>query len=179
MNEIQRIGVLTGGGDCPGLNAVVRAVVKSAQNLYGWEVMGIEDGFDGLIFPERAHRLTAADVRGILPRGGTILGTSNRGNPFAYRATPDSKPIDMSRRVVENVGELGIDALVVIGGDGTLAIGQDLLALGVPLVGIPKTIDNDLSGTDAISLPFGQLLNFSGDLGADGHHVGLNPGVFG
>ena len=148
MEGIRRIGLLTGGGDCPGLNAVVRAVVRSAELLYDWEVMGIEDGFDGLIFPERARRLTTADVRGILPRGGTILGTSNRGNPFAFRSGPDSGPVDLSSRVVENIHQLGIDALVVIGGDGTLAMAQEFLKLGVPLVGIPKTIDNDLAGTD-------------------------------
>ncbi|HZT08528.1 MAG TPA: ATP-dependent 6-phosphofructokinase [Chloroflexota bacterium] len=146
--KIRRIGVLTGGGDCPGLNAVVRAVVKSANNLYGWEVVGIEDGFDGLIFPERSHLLTPAEVRGILPRGGTILGTTNRGNPFSYVMRPGSDPVDVSDRVLTNLRELGIDALVVIGGDGTLAIAQDLMKLGVRVVGIPKTIDNDLSGTD-------------------------------
>lgn len=148
METIRRIGVLTGGGDCPGLNAVVRAVVKSAGILYGWEVMGIEDGFDGLIFPERTRPLTPTDVRGILPRGGTILGASNRGNPFAYRADAESGPVDLSAKVLENLDRLSIDALVVIGGDGTLSIAQDFLRLGVRVVGIPKTIDNDLSGTD-------------------------------
>ena len=114
-----RVGVLTGGGDCPGVNAVVRAVVKTAINLYGWEVVGIEDGFDGLIYPERSRLLTLHDVRGILPRGGTILGTTNRGNPFAYRPShdPDQAPVDLSDQVVDNVRRLGIDALVVIGGD--------------------------------------------------------------
>jgi ATP-dependent phosphofructokinase / diphosphate-dependent phosphofructokinase len=144
---IRKIGVLTGGGDCPGLNAVVRAVVKSAKNLYGWEVMGVEDGFDGIIFPERCRPLTVDDVRGILPRGGTILGTTNRGNPFSY---PDryGKAVDLSRAVVENLEKLGIDGLVVIGGDGTLSIAQEFSEIGVKIVGIPKTIDNDLSGTD-------------------------------
>lgn len=148
METIRRIGVLTGGGDAPGLNAVVRAVVKSARNLYGWEVIGVEDGFDGLIFPERTHPLTPVEVRGILPRGGTILGTSNRGNPFAYRADAESEPVDLSAKVLENLERLAIDALVVIGGDGTLSIAQDFFRLGVRVVGIPKTIDNDLSGTD-------------------------------
>jgi 6-phosphofructokinase 1 len=129
---------------------VVRAVVKSARNVYGWDVLGIEDGFDGLIFPERCRPLTLDDVRGILPRGGTILGTTNRGNPFAYRPSddPEQEPVDLSDRVIENVERLGIDALVVIGGDGTLAIARELAEKGVRLVGIPKTIDNDLSGTD-------------------------------
>jgi phosphofructokinase-like protein len=147
---IRRIGVTTGGGDCPGLNAVVRAVVKSAHNLYGWDVVGIEDGFDGLIYPERARPLTLDSVRGILPRGGTILGTTNRGNPFAFRPVgdPDAAPLDLSDRVVANIRELGIDALIVIGGDGTLSIALELANMGVRLVGIPKTIDNDLDGTD-------------------------------
>lgn len=148
MERIRRIGILTGGGDCPGLNAVVRAVVKSAGNLYGWEVMGIEDGFDGLLAEDRVHQLTAASVRGILPRGGTILGAANRGNPFAFRPDDSSETIDLSARVVENLGRFGIEALVVIGGDGTLAMAQEFAHMGVNLVGIPKTIDNDLSGTD-------------------------------
>src|SRR5438093_13585643 len=147
-DSIHRIGVLTGGGDCPGVNAVVRAVVKTAINLYGWEVVGIEDGFDGLLNPERNRPLTLDSVRGILPRGGTILGTTNRSNPFAYRETPESAPRDVSERVVDQLGQLGIDALVVIGGDGTLAIAQEFSGMGVRLVGVPKTIDNDLMGTD-------------------------------
>lgn len=146
--DIRRIGVLTGGGDTPGLNAVVRAVVKSARNVYGWEVIGIEDGFDGLINPEHAHPLTHTDVRGILPRGGTILGTSNRGNPFAVTKDGDGKPVDLSAQVLENVTRLGIDALVVIGGDGTLSIAKEFFELGLRVVGVPKTIDNDLAGTD-------------------------------
>jgi ATP-dependent phosphofructokinase / diphosphate-dependent phosphofructokinase len=147
-SSIRRIGVLTGGGDAPGLNAVIRAVVKSARNLYGWDVLGVEDGFDGLINPEKAYPLTADNVRGILPRGGTILGTNNRGNPFKYRGNPDEPLDDASRRVIENIKKLGIDALAVIGGDGTLAIAHEFSQLGVPIVGIPKTIDNDLVGTD-------------------------------
>lgn len=147
-DAIHRIGVLTGGGDAPGLNAVVRAVVKAARNLHGWEVVGIEDGFDGLINPERARPLTHADVRGILPRGGTILGTSNRGNPFAV-GDGMGRTVDHSMKVMDNVSLLGLDALVVIGGDGTLSIAQAFHKLGLPVVGVPKTIDNDISGTDA------------------------------
>ncbi len=143
-----RIGVLTGGGDAPGLNAVVRAIVKASHTLHGWDVLGIEEGFVGLIDTGRTRLLTPEDVRGILPRGGTILGASNRGNPFLYQAAPELPPVDMSERVVENVKRLGIDALIVIGGDGTLSIAQELTSMGVRLVGIPKTIDNDLSGTD-------------------------------
>lgn len=148
MERIRRVGVLTGGGDCPGLNAVVRAVVKSAHHVHGWEIVGIEDGFDGLIYPERSHPLTPGDVRGILPRGGTILGTTNRRNPFAYSVEGSLEPVDLSERVVQNIRSLDIDALVVIGGDGTLGIADQFCEMGVRLVGIPKTIDNDLSGTD-------------------------------
>jgi len=148
QTKIRRIGVLTGGGDCPGLNAVVRAVVKSANNRYGWEVVGIEEGFDGLIDSASARVLTSADVRGILPRGGTILGASNRGNPFAYRPEPGAPAVDLSARVLQSIEKLGLDALVVIGGDGTLSIAHEFAQLGVSVVGIPKTIDNDLSGTD-------------------------------
>ncbi|MEA2641399.1 MAG: ATP-dependent phosphofructokinase / diphosphate-dependent phosphofructokinase, partial [Chloroflexota bacterium] len=148
MAPIHRIGVLTGGGDAPGLNAVVRAVVKSAHTLYGWEVYGIEDGFDGLIHAERTQPMTPAHVRGILPRGGTILGTTNRGNPFSYRLEGHLEPTDVSGRCMENLTQLQLDGLVVIGGDGTLAIAREFSRIGVPLVGIPKTIDNDLSGTD-------------------------------
>src|SRR5687768_7590732 len=135
QTEVHRIGVLTGGGDAPGLNAVVRAVVKSARNIYGWEVIGIEDGFDGLINPENAHPLTHADVRGILPRGGTILGTSNRGNPFA-KGDVDGKSVDLSAQVMDNARRLGLDALVVIGRDGTLSIAKEFFALGLPVVGV-------------------------------------------
>jgi 6-phosphofructokinase 1 len=116
--------------------------------MYGWEVIGIEDGFDGLIFPGRTRPLTHAHVRGILPRGGTILGTTNRGNPFAYARESSSEPENLSHHVIKRIGELGLDGLVVIGGDGTLAIAQEFNELGVKIVGIPKTIDNDLSGTD-------------------------------
>ncbi len=148
---MKRIGVLTGGGDCPGLNAVIRAVVKSAVGHYGWEVIGIEDGYDGLVGEPRFRVLTPADVQGILPRGGTILGTSNRGNPFAVPIRqPDGTVYyeDRSEQVVENIERLRLDALITIGGDGTLKIGLELIEKGVPIIGVPKTIDNDLAGTD-------------------------------
>jgi ATP-dependent phosphofructokinase / diphosphate-dependent phosphofructokinase len=149
--ENKRIGVLTGGGDCPGLNAVIRAVVKTAVGDYGWDVLGIEDGFEGLIQPGRIRPLTPADVRGILPRGGTILGSSNRANPFSYQVRQVGGGIreyDVSRDVVTHLDVLDLLALVVIGGDGTLRIGQDLGAMGARVVAVPKTIDNDLAGTD-------------------------------
>jgi 6-phosphofructokinase 1 len=145
----RRIGLLTGGGDCPGLNAVIRAVVLTAVRQYGSDVIGIEDGFDGLI-NDRTRSLTLDDVRGILTHGGTILGTSNRGNPFAWTVTRDGSRdvIDASKIVLERLEALRLDALIVIGGDGTLHIAHSLYQMGAPIVGIPKTIDNDISATD-------------------------------
>jgi 6-phosphofructokinase 1 len=145
----KRIGILTGGGDCPGLNAVIRAVVLSAVGSYGWEVLGIEDGFDGFLH-DRMRPLDLTDVRGILTQGGTILGTTNRGNPFAWPVVRDGRTevIDASREVLQRLESLHLDALLVIGGDGTLHIAHRLYEMGAPIVGIPKTIDNDISATD-------------------------------
>src|SRR5262245_20780786 len=143
---INRLGILTGGGDAPGLNAVIRAVVKSACNS-GIECVGIEDSFDGLIEPGRTRPLTPRDVTGILRLGGTILGTTNRGNPFAYPINTSVGTKDYSDRVIEMFHEMGLDALITIGGDGTLAIAHKFWLLGVPVVGVPKTIDNDIVGT--------------------------------
>lgn len=148
--KIRRIGVLTGGGDCPGLNAVIRAVVKTAIGNYSLSVTGFENGFGGLI-QNRARDLTMNDVVGILPRGGTILGTTNRDNPFKYQMVINGQKEfrDVSDRVIENINIQGIDALIVIGGDGSLSIGRELYEnKGLPVVGVPKTIDNDLSATD-------------------------------
>jgi len=147
---IQRIGLTTGGGDAPGLNAVIRAVVKAGRLHHQWEVLGIEDGFAGLLEPDRLRTLTPRDVSGILPRGGTILGTINRGNPFQHVTIKDEKEVaeDITPQLIENIKTVGMDAVVCIGGDGTLSIARDLYRLGVPIVGVPKTIDNDLSGTD-------------------------------
>jgi phosphofructokinase-like protein len=147
MPKLKRIGVLTGGGDAPGLNAVIRAVVKSGVN-HGIEVIGLEDSFDGLIEPNRSRVLTAKDVTGILRRGGTILGTVNRGDPFAYPVETSEGKQDYSQRVVDMFHRMGLDALVVIGGDGTLAIAHKFAKMGIPLVGVPKTIDNDIGGTE-------------------------------
>ena len=151
-SEIRTIGITTGGGDCPGLNAVIRAVVKSAVQNHGWEVLGIRDGFNGLIgdHPSGIVPLGVADVSGILPRGGTILGTTNRGNPFSLRTVEDGveRVVDLSDHVIDNARRIGIDALVVVGGDGTQRIGLGLYEKGLPVVGVPKTIDNDLSATD-------------------------------
>lgn len=148
-NTVRRLGVLTGGGDCPGLNAVIRAIVNAAINEYNWKVLGIEDGFEGLIQPGKVRPLALADVRGILPLGGTILGTTNRANPFHYEVETDEgvKIFDVSDDVVRHAQVLGIDVLVVIGGDGSLRIAQELIAKGLKIVGVPKTIDNDLQGT--------------------------------
>lgn len=144
-----RIGVLSGGGDAPGLNAVIRAVTKTAIFKYGWEVTGIIDGFEGLLTPTKTRQLTSWNTRGILFVGGTILGTTNRGNPFAHKTVVGGKEIveDMSPLVLANISELGLDCLVVIGGDGSLKIGDGLMKLGVPVIGVPKTIDNDLMAT--------------------------------
>ena len=138
--------MLTGGGDAPGLNAVIRAVVKSACNS-GIECIGLEDSFDGLIETGRSRVLTPRDVRGIMRLGGTILGTVNRGNPFAHPIETSDGTREYSARVIEMFHKMGIDALVCIGGDGTLAIAHKFYQMGIPLVGVPKTIDNDIVGT--------------------------------
>jgi ATP-dependent phosphofructokinase / diphosphate-dependent phosphofructokinase len=150
MSEVKTIGVVNGGGDAPGLNAVIRAVVRSATGAHSMRVIGIHNGFDGLIWTEGAKELTDESVSGILPRGGTILGTTNRGNPFGYRGKEDGKEVvhDYSSLCLENARRLGIDALIVIGGDGTLHIAHDFSRRGMKVVGVPKTIDNDLSATE-------------------------------
>src|SRR5438445_8819337 len=159
MPDIRCIGICTGGGDAPGLNAVIRAAVKSAILKYKWKVIGIPDGFDGLIWPERSRQLTLADVSGILPRGGTILGTTNRGNPFHYKTIENGEEVvrDISDQIIANARALGIDAIITIGGDGSQKIGLDLFRKGMNLVGVPKTIDNDLCATD-VTLGFDSAL---------------------
>jgi ATP-dependent phosphofructokinase / diphosphate-dependent phosphofructokinase len=159
MTPVTRIGVLTGGGDAPGLNAVIRAVVKSACNA-GIDVLGLQDGFDGLIEPNRSRPLTPENVTGILRLGGTILGTVNRGNPFAYPVSTSAGLLDYSARCIEMYRKLGLGALVVIGGDGTLAIAYEFYKRGVPIVGVPKTIDNDIVGT-VNSFGFDTAVNFA------------------
>ncbi|HAW50109.1 TPA: 6-phosphofructokinase [bacterium] len=143
-----RIGVSTGGGDCPGLNAVIRAVVKASLNL-GWEVIGIERGLEGLLDTRKIRHLTNKDIAGILNIGGTILGTTNKGNPFRMEVKEGRKIVikDVSDKVVEGFKKLKLDALVMIGGDGTLSIAKAFYEKGIPIVGVPKTIDNDISGT--------------------------------
>lgn len=147
---MKRIGVLTGGGDAPGLNAVIRAVTKTAILQYGCEVFGIRDGYDGFLGDNGILPLGLNDVRGILPRGGTILGAANRGNPYARKVIRDGKEItiDVSEEIVKGIQRLGLDALIVLGGDGTLHIAHELYEHGVPVIGVPKTIDNDIVHTD-------------------------------
>jgi len=145
-----RLGISTGGGDCPGLNAVIRAVTRSAILNYDWEVIGIQDGFDGLLDISDNQTLKLKDVESIIGFGGTILGTTNRGNPFKYPVKENGVDVlkDLSSVVVENFKKLELNAMVLVGGDGTLTIGRDLWHKGIPLVGVPKTIDNDLLATD-------------------------------
>jgi len=156
--SIRRIALNTGGGDAPGLNAVIRAIVLGAIHE-GWQVFGIENGYGGLLDDEPGEliRLQGPDVRGITHRGGTIVGTTNRGNPFAWPTVqPDGTTlsVDRSGEIVSALRRHEIDALIAIGGDGSLKIANELARMGVPVVGVPKTIDNDLGVT---SLTFGFL----------------------
>lgn len=147
--EIRRIAVNTGGGDAPGLNAVIRSVVLSAGER-GWDVLGIRRGYTGLLDTTKILQLDADAVRGITHIGGTILGTTNKGDPFEFPVTLPNQPttlVDRSDEVVENFKRLGIDALIAIGGDGSMRIASRFAAKGIPIVGVPKTIDNDLTGT--------------------------------
>jgi 6-phosphofructokinase 1 len=150
-NKIRKIGISTGGGDAPGLNAVIRAAVKTAINEYGWEVYGIRDGLDGLFQPGGVFQLGHREVRGILHLGGTILGTANRGNPFAQKTIgPDGEEVitDISDEYIKRIELFGLDALIMIGGDGSLYIANEFHKRGVKVVGVPKTIDNDVGLTD-------------------------------
>ena len=152
---IRRIAITTGGGDAPGLNAVIQAVTRAALQR-GWSCVGIRDGYDGLLRPERYRAgdgcipLTLARVDGIAPLGGTLLGSTNRGNPFAYpmpQADGTVALADRSQDLLDALAHEGIDALVAVGGDGSLAIAHQLAQRGLRVVGVPKTIDNDLDGT--------------------------------
>ena len=149
MKTIRNIAVLTGGGDCPGLNAVLRAVVRTAVSR-GISVWGVKNGFGGLVKNEMMF-LGMSDVAGILPRGGTILGTTNRDNPFHFKTVKEDGTVvyeDMSGVVIENLKKRAIDALIIIGGDGTIKIGSEFAKLGVHVVCVPKTIDNDIPCTE-------------------------------
>jgi len=149
MASIKRIGVLTGGGDCPGLNAVIRAVTKTAMHEHKLEVVGVEDGFLGLI-QNRMHPLEWNDVSNILTQGGTILGTSNQANPqrFAIERSGKTEWVNVTDRVIDHVRANELDALVCIGGDGTMTGAANLIENGINCIGVPKTIDNDLEGCE-------------------------------
>jgi ATP-dependent phosphofructokinase / diphosphate-dependent phosphofructokinase len=164
MSDIRCIGISTGGGDAPGLNAVIRAAVKCAILKYNWKVMGIPDGFDGLIWPQKSFELTLQHVSGILPRGGTILGTTNRGNPFRYKTVENGEEVvrDISPEIIANAAKLGIDAIITIGGDGSQTIALELFQKGMKIVGVPKTIDNDLSSTE-LTFGFDTAVNTATD----------------
>jgi 6-phosphofructokinase 1 len=156
------IGVVTGGGDCPGLNATIRAIVHAGKRQHGWKVIGIPDAFGGLIWPEQCRELTFESTRGILPLGGTILGTTNSKDPFAFPVSEGGQTTahDYSGRCLEGIEKLGIEALIVIGGNGTLMIAERFARLGVKIVAIPKTIDNDLQRTD-VTLGFDSALHIA------------------
>ena len=144
----ERIGVVTGGGDCPGLNAVIRAVAKASAHR-GWECIGILGGYEGLLQPRRTISLDYQTLSGLLPRGGTILGTANRGRFSAKVGHGETRalPKELLEGVKSGMEALGLFALVSIGGDGSLSIAQQLFEYGISIVGVPKTIDNDLEGT--------------------------------
>jgi phosphofructokinase-like protein len=169
-----RVGVLTGGGDCPGLNAVIRAVVRKGVGIYGYEMVGFRDGWKGPL-ENLTQPLGIPEVRGILPRGGTILGSS-RTNPFKVDGGVD--------RIRENLHELGVDALIAIGGEDTLGVATRLHDLGVNVVGVPKTIDNDLNATD-YTFGFDTALNIAMEAidrlhtTAESHHRALIVEVMG
>jgi len=150
MTDIRRIAVNTGGGDAPGLNAVIRAVTRAAESM-GWEVYGILDSYDGLFEDGGVIRLGPKAVRGITHLGGTILGTTNRGNPMKWPVRGEDgslRYVDRSQEVVDAIASHGIDVLIAIGGDGSLEIAHGLSTKGLKVVGVPKTIDNDLAATD-------------------------------
>jgi len=196
----KRIGILTSGGDCAGLNAVIRAVVHRAASGYGWEVIGIREGTAGLLArPVMAESLDPAIFDGtILRQGGTILGTTNRSDPFAY-PQPDGTLLDRSEEVIEGYRSLGLDALIGIGGDGSLAILQRLARQGgIDIVGIPKTIDNDIGMTE-VSVGYATAVKVATDaldqlqptaashsrvmvlevMGRDAGHIAINAGIAG
>ena len=152
MSDKKRIGILTSGGDCPGLNPVIRAVVKRGVSQLGWEVIGIRDSYNGLLSsPYRIQELDRDAVRGILTRGGTILGTTNHGSPFAFpmrQAGGEIVYVDRSTEVVEACRILELAGLIMIGGDGSMKIAHQFMEMGLRFVGVPKTIDNDIASTD-------------------------------
>ena len=167
FHAIRKIGISTGGGDAPGLNAVIRAIVLSAGKR-GWECVGIRDGFNGLLTPEDypdggVIALNAKSVAGITHLGGTIIGTTNRGNPTRFPVIQSDGTVlevDRSDELIQRFAEAGIDALVTLGGDGSLAIGAHLAAKGLRVIGVPKTIDNDLDKT-LVTFGFDTAVSFA------------------
>ncbi len=147
--KIRRIGILTGGGDCPGLNAVIRGIAKPAMTDYGVTVVGIQDGFEGFV-EGRMRELSRQDISGIIGLGGTILGTSNKGDPFHFPSEGNNgiEIVDASSRTLKHYKGWGLDCLIAIGGDGTMHISKKLGEMGMNIIGVPKTIDNDLGATD-------------------------------
>ena len=190
---------MTGGGDAPGLNAVIRAFVKLAVGQLGWEVIGIEDSLDGLLTtPRRLHFMTMQSCQGLLHRGGTVLGTTNRGNPFEY-PMPDGTVVNRREELAQAFNDEGLEGLVCIGGDGTMAIALRLQEeCGIRVVGVPKTIDNDLSATD-VTFGFQSAVDVATDaldrlhttaeshervmflevMGRDAGHIALHAGIAG
>ncbi len=194
-----KIGICTGGGDCPGLNAVIRAATKHAIGAYGAEVWGIQNSFNGLMSdPMVARKLTFNDVSEILCKGGTILGTTNKGDPFGETDGNSPKGSNRADKVVEGYRKLGLDGLIVIGGDGTQAIAAKLAERGLKIVGVPKTIDNDLFGADE-TVGFNTAVEIASDaiarlqttaeshdrimvlevMGRDAGHIALHSGIAG
>lgn len=147
--KIKKIAIMTGGGDCPGLNPVIRAVTKAAINVYGWEVIGFRNGYKGL-YNNDWVTLDEKSTSGLLHRGGTVLYSSNKDNLFHYQVEEDGELVyrDVSDVGVKNLNDLGIDVLFIVGGDGTLTSARDFARKGVKVIAIPKTIDNDLASTD-------------------------------
>ncbi len=197
---MKRLGILTGGGDAPGLNAVIRAAVKTAIYEYDCEVFGIKESYDGFIEEGGVIPLGMEEVRGILPRGGTILGTASRGNPYTRKVIRDGKEvtIDVREDILNGINKLKLDALLVVGGDGTLFSAHELHLKGVPVIGVPKTIDNDINGTE-ITFGFDTALNIATEaldrlhttaeshnrvmvvelMGRDAGFISLNAGISG
>ena len=159
---IRRIAILTSGGDAPGLNAVLRSVVKTAAIRYGWDVVGVLDGFEGLIGAPRTQRLSLSDVSGLLPRGGSLLGCTNRGHLRADPKGGHHFNEGALREVAASVEAMGVGALIVVGGDGSHRIAAELVGRGVPIVSVPKTIDNDMGGTET-TFGFDSAVTFATD----------------
>ncbi len=201
MSETKRIGIMTSGGDCAGLNAAIRAVVHHAVHGHGWQVIGIREGTQGLMDrPVNAEEITVKSMlgRGLIRTGGTFLGTTTKGDPLAY-LMPDGSIIDRSEEVAGGYRELGLDALIVIGGDGSMRILREIARrTGMNIVGIPKTIDNDVGSTDS-SIGFATAYGVATDaldrlhstaashkrvmiletMGRDAGHIALSAGIAG